>query len=150
MIFLDVDRPVDDLGIVQESLNIFHESCQFAVVSTHPSYVSAVSSNMNVLICQKSESKDTAQGTSTVESGTTSRIRFRGRKYNKQDYAEETDGTWTIKEGKEKQETTAHAMTSVRAFKNDGKYDHSEITINDDGLTASLLHALGLNHGSDT
>ena len=96
-----------------------------------------------ILICQKSESKGTEQGTSTVDSGTTSRIRFRDRKYNKQGYAEETDGTPTIKEGKEKQETTAHAMTVLRAFKNDGKYDYSEITINDDGLTTLLLHALG-------
>ena len=96
-----------------------------------------------ILIYQKSESKGTEQGTSTVESGTPSRIRFRDRKYNKQGYAEETDGTPTIKEGKEKQETTAHAMTVLRAFKNDGKYDYSEITINDDGLTTLLLHALG-------
>ena len=96
-----------------------------------------------ILIHQKSESKGTAQGTSTVEPGTTSRIRFRDRKYNKQGYAEETDGTPTIKEGRERQETTAHAMTVLRAFKNDGKYNYSEITINDDGLTALLLHALG-------
>ena len=45
------------------------------------------------LICLKSESNGTAPVTSTVESGTTSRIRFRDRKYNKQGYAEETDGT---------------------------------------------------------
>ena len=96
-----------------------------------------------ILILQKSESKGTVQGKSTIESGTTSRIRFRDRKYNKQGYAEETDGTPTIKEGKERQETTAHAMTVLRAFKNDGKYDYSEIFINDDGLTALLLHALG-------
>ena len=34
-------------------------------------------------------------------------------------------------------------MTVLRAFKNDGKYDHSETTFNDDGSTALLLHALG-------
>ena len=114
-----------------------------AVVSTHISCVDVVQVVYQILIYQKSESKSTAQGTSTVEPGTTSRIRFRDRKYNKQGYAEETDGTPTIKEGRERQETTAHAMTVLRAFKNDGKYNYSEITINDDGLTALLLHALG-------
>lgn len=34
-------------------------------------------------------------------------------------------------------------MTVLRVFKNDGKYDHSEITINDEGLETLLLHALG-------
>ena len=96
-----------------------------------------------MLTCQKSQPNGTAEGASTVESATTSRIRFRDRKFNKQGYAEETDVTPTIKEGKEKQETTAHAMTVLRAFKSDGKYNYSEITINDDGLTSLLLHALG-------
>lgn len=84
-----------------------------------------------------------SEGTSTVETGTSARIRFRDKKYNKEGYAEETDGAPTIKEDKEKLGTTAQAMTVLRAFKNDGKYDNSVITIDDDDLRALLLHALG-------
>ena len=92
----------------------------------------------------KCESKGiTIEGPSTVESSAFPRIRFRDRKFNKQGYAVEIDGAPTIKEGQEKQEITAHAMTVLRVFKTDGKYDHSEISINDEGLGSLLLHALG-------
>ncbi len=85
----------------------------------------------------------TIERPSTVKSSAFPRIRFRDRKFNKQGYAVERDGAPTIKEGQEKQEITAHAMTVLRVFKTDGKYDHSEITINDEGLNSLLLHALG-------
>ena len=92
---------------------------------------------------QKSEPKLIAEGgSSTTESGNSQRIRFRDRKFNTEGFTEETDGPPTIKEGKEKTGTTAHAMTVLRAFKTDGKYDYSVIIIDDVGLRALLLHAL--------
>ena len=92
----------------------------------------------------KFKSKDSvAEGTSTVDSSSSRRIRFRDRKYNKEGYAEETDGAPTIKEGKDNQEITAYAVTVLRTFKQDGKYGYSMIIIDDDGLRTLLLHALG-------
>ena len=92
---------------------------------------------------RKTESKATvAEGSSTAESGNSQRIRFRDKKFNKEGYAEEIDGASTIKEGKEKSATTAHAMTVLRAFDSQNKYDYSVITIDDDSLRALLLHAL--------
>ena len=84
----------------------------------------------------------TAEGSSTVEPRISQRIRFQDRKYNKEGYAEESDGTPTIKEGKEKTETTAHAMTVLRAYDSNNKYDYSVIFIDDKSLRALLLHAL--------
>ena len=67
---------------------------------------------------------------------------------------EEVDGTPTIKEGKERPETTAHAFTVSRTFNREGNYDYSVIIIDDDGLRALLLYALAhhpwLKHSTTT
>lgn len=110
-----------------------------ALLSRKNSASSVTAVNGDVSESSKVTAKD---GSSTAESNNSQRIRFRDRKFNTEGFTEETDGAPIIKEGKENPGSTAHAMTVLRAFKSDGKYDYSVINIDDDGLRALLLHVL--------
>ena len=70
-------------------------------------------------------------------------IRFRRRRYTKEGLPEESDATTTeCKQEDSKPGMAKHAMTVLRAFDEKGKYDYSEITIEDQCLRAQILHAL--------
>ena len=79
---------------------------------------------------------------------TTSRIRFRERKFTKEGLLQEEDTTSIpTKSETSKPQSTKHAMTVLRAFDEKEKYAYSHITIVDDGLRALLLHALSHRPG---
>ena len=89
-----------------------------------------------------------SSGTTTTESGASnaskpnSRIRFRKRKYTKEGLLQEEDTETLPTRPDESKRRTTHAMTVLRAFDSNEKYEYSSITIEDDGLRAFLLHAL--------
>ena len=88
----------------------------------------------------KAKSAETESGDGST---TSSSIRFRQRRYTKEGLPEVTDATTTeFKQEDTKPEVVKHAMTVLRAFDEQGKYDYSIITVEDQCLRALLLHAL--------
>ena len=97
----------------------------------------------------KSGPKVTAKDTTTNgASAPESRIRYRERRYTKEGLCEDSDATSLAKSNDSEKskdsrsQPVKHAMTFLRSFDEDEKYEYSIITIEDESLHALLFQTL--------